>query len=195
MMINYRGRQACPLQHIHKKENLMKLNSQAQTDNRKPITATGRAFTLIEMLVVLALIMMVLGISIPFFANFAKGEKIKTAAKDIATVLNSARNFSITERKNYAVVFDYSASPAAYYIVDEANQIYGKKYVLPSPIKFYHPQEPAHPTTFPSDRAVFSSTGGLKTATGSVWLADQKGQTRRVTVSQTTGRVSIDTEP
>lgn len=171
------------------------MNYQPTTEHREPNTAAGKAFTLIEMLVVLAVIMMVLGISIPFFANFTKGAKLKTAAKDIATLLNTARSLSITERKNYAVVFDSTAPLPSYYIVDQANQIYGKKYVLPSPIRFSRPQDPAHTTTFPSDRAVFSSTGGLKTASGSVWLADQKGQLRRITVSQSTGRVTIDTEP
>lgn len=154
-----------------------------------------KAFTLMEMLVVLAVIVLLIGVSIPFFSSFNKGAKLKTAAKDVTAVLNTARNLSITYRKNYAVVFDTATSPHSYYITDEENQIYGKKYSLPSTLKFSHPQTPDNPTTFPADKATFSSTGGLTTSAGAVWIADKKGDFRRVTVSNTTGRVKIDKEP
>lgn len=148
-----------------------------------------------EMLVVMAVLILILGVSIPFFAGFSKGAKLKTAAKDITAVLNTARSYAITYRKNYSVIFDYSSRPHSYYITDETGVVLKKKYSLSSSIKFYRPSDPTHPTTFEANKATFSSTGGLTGSTGSVWLADKKGNTRRISVSNTTGKVSIDQEP
>ena len=148
-----------------------------------------------EMLIVLAVIVLLLGVSIPFFASFSKGAKLKTAAKDITAALNTARSLSITHRKNYSVNFEFSQQPHSFYITDESSQLYEKKHYLPSSIRFYRPHDPEHPTTFTSDKATFSSTGGLTGSAGSVWLADKKEDLRRISVSNTTGRVKIDKEP
>lgn len=154
-----------------------------------------KGFTLMEMLVVLAVVAMLLGVSIPFFASFTKGAKLKTAASDLTAILNTARSFAITYRQNYSVVFDSSSAPHSYYIVDNSGQVYGKKYNLPSGTKFSRPSSPEQATTFEADRAVFTSTGGLSGSSGSVWVADKKQDFRRVNVSNTTGRVRIDKEP
>ncbi len=148
-----------------------------------------------EMLVVLAVIALLLGVSIPFFSGFTKGAKLKTAAQDVSAVLNTARSLAITHRENYTITFDTSSYPHYYYISDGNEQLYGKKYSLPSAIRFYRPSEPDSPTTFNSDQTTFSSTGGLTGSAGSVWLADKKGNFRRISVANTTGRVTIDTEP
>ena len=154
-----------------------------------------RSFTLIEMLVVLAVIVLILGVSVPFFASFSKGAKLKTVASDVSEILNSARSLAITNRKNYSVVFDFIDYPHSYYIIDEKDQLFGKRYYLPSSIRFHRPNNPDSPTTFSSAKATFSSTGGLIGNSGSVWIADTKGGFRCVTVSNTTGRVKIDKEP
>ena len=164
-------------------------------ENRRQKTEDRKGFTLMEMLVVLAVIGLLLGVSIPFFSGFTKGAKLKTATKGVAALLNTARGLAITYRKNYSVIFDYSAQTHEYYIIDEEGQVYTKKYSLPSSIRFFRPSDPAHPTTFPSRAAAFSSAGGLTGSSGSVWLADKKGDIRRITVSNTTGRVRIDKEP
>ena len=148
-----------------------------------------------EMLIVLAVIVLLLGVSIPFFASFSKGTKLKSAAKGITAVLNTARSLSITHRKNYSVNFDFSQQPHSYYITDEDSQLHEKKYYLPSSIRFYRPQDPECPTTFISNKATFSPTGGLTGSAGSVWIADKKEDLRRISVSNTTGRVKIDKEP
>jgi Tfp pilus assembly protein FimT len=159
------------------------------------VLGSRKSFTLMEMLVVLGVVILLIGVSIPFFASFNKGAKLKTSAKGVAAVLNTARNIAITQRKNYSVTFDTSSHPHSYYITDKDEQLYKKKYSLPSSVKFYRPGKPNEPTTFPSDKATFSSTGGLTGSAGSVWLADKQGDIRRISVSNTTGRVKIDKEP
>lgn len=156
---------------------------------------TKKSFTLMEMLVVLAVIALLLGVSIPFFSSFTKGAKLKTAAKDITAVLNTARSYAITYRKNYSVTFDYENRPHSYYIIDEGGTVVKKKYYLPSAIRLYRPSDPNNPTTFDSNKATFSSTGGLTASAGSVWIADKREDFRRISVSNATGRVKIDKEP
>ncbi len=143
---------------------------------------TGKkAFTLMEMLIVLAVITLLLGISIPFVANFTKGAKLKTAAKDVFAILNTARNLSLTYRKNYSIIFDTSVTPHAYYIIDEDENVYRKKYSLPSSISF----------SVSDGRSTFSSTGGLATGSNSIAIFDSKGASRTITISSATGRIKI----
>lgn len=165
------------------------------TSTTGKINRLNTAFTLMEMLVVLAVIILLLGVSIPFFSSFTKGTKLKSAAKNVTVVLNTARSLSITERKNYSVVFNFSEQPHKYYIADPDGQLYGKEYILPSSVRFYRPSDPDNPTSFSEHQATFSSTGGLTGSKGAVWLSDKKENLRRITVSNTTGRVKIDTEP
>lgn len=160
------------------------------------ISITGkRAFTLMEMLVVLAVIVLLIGISIPFFASFTKGAKLKASTKDIMVVLNTARSLAITKRKNYSVTFDSATQPHSFYITDKDGEIYGKRYSLSSSVRFHRPQDPENPTTFFANKATFTPRGGLTAGTSSVWLADKKDNFRRITVFNTTGRVKIDQEP
>jgi len=160
------------------------------------IFITGKkAFTLMEMLVVLAVVVLLLGVSIPFFASFTKGAKLKTAGKNLIGILNTARSRAITYRKNYSVTFDTSTSPHSYYISDDEGEIYKKKYSLPSSIRFYRSQSPETPTTFTANQATFSPRGGLVGSAGAVWIADKREGFRRISVSNTTGRVKIDKEP
>lgn len=65
-----------------------------------------RSFTIIELLVVLSIIILVLGISTPYFAKFAQKSKLEAAARDIATALRTARMYAITNRKTYFVRFN-----------------------------------------------------------------------------------------
>ena len=152
-------------------------------------------FTLIELLVVMAVMVLLLGVSIPFFAGFSRGAKLKTAAKGITAVLNSARNLAITKRRNYSVLFNNSGRPHSYAIIDPQGAIYGKNYSLPSGIEFYRQSQPDQPTTFTANKVVFSSTGGLSGSSGSVWIADKKGNFRRISVSRSIGKVKIDQQP
>jgi len=144
-----------------------------------------RSFTLMEMLVVLAVIVLLLGVSIPFFASFTKGAKLKAATKDIMAVLNTARSLAITKRENYSVNFDYANTPHSFYITAEGGAVHGKEYILPSSIRFYRSQEPENPTSFSSGKVTFSPRGGLTSATGSVWITDKKNNFRRITVFNT----------
>ncbi|MDP2911924.1 MAG: GspH/FimT family pseudopilin [Candidatus Omnitrophota bacterium] len=158
------------------------------------ILKTGRlalGFTLVEMLVVLAIIGMLMGISLPFTSSFGKGLKIKTTARAIAGVLRVAKSNAVTLRKNYSVVFDVKKDE--YWIEDASGQVYEKKYSLPASIKFeVKDNKDADPVTFKDDRATFNSSGGMEESGGSVTFTDKQGDSRTISVIESTGKISIN---
>src|SRR5271163_621303 len=62
-----------------------------------------RGFTLVELLVVLAIVGMTLAIAVPFFAGHVTGASINAATSEISAALHSARSTAIVEDR--AVVF------------------------------------------------------------------------------------------
>ena len=152
---------------------------------------TIRAFTLAEMLIVLAIVGMIMAISIPFTSGFGKELRIKTAARAVAGIMNAAKSNAVTFRKNYSVVFDVKKSQ--YWIEDSSGQIYEKKYYLPGSIKFeVQGDKEADPVTFENDRATFNSSGAAEGASGTVTLTDKQGESKTISVAGATGNIAIN---
>lgn len=159
----------------------------------RPRNDNRRAFTLIEMLIVLAIIAMIMVISVPFTASFGKGLSIKTTARAIAGVMRVARSNAVTFRKNYSLVFD--VKKRQYWIEDEAGQLYEKKYNLPGPIGFLvKNSEDSDPVTFENDRVTFNPSGSVAGSDGSVTLTDKQGDSRTIYVTGATGKILIKSE-
>lgn len=157
------------------------------------ISGTGnrRAFTLVEMLVVLAIMAIIMAISVPFTSDFGKGLKIKTSAKAIAGILAVARSNATTLRRNFAVVFDVKKSQ--YWIEDDTGRIYEKKYGLPGSVKFeVNGGGETDPITFENDKVVFNSSGALEGESGSIIFRDKQGDSRTITITKTTGKITIN---
>ncbi|HRR28572.1 MAG TPA: prepilin-type N-terminal cleavage/methylation domain-containing protein, partial [Victivallales bacterium] len=81
------------------------------------------SFTLVELLVVMAIMAMLLYIATPAFEKMAKGGGSELAARNIYNYLSLSRNYAITNRQFVAVLFpmkgstDYPSSgiPSNYY--------------------------------------------------------------------------------
>jgi prepilin-type N-terminal cleavage/methylation domain-containing protein len=71
-------------------------------------------FTLIELIVVMAIIAIVVGISAPFFTSYYQAMKLRTAADEMATILNSARYQAIKQNTTVCVALN---SPKVQYHV------------------------------------------------------------------------------
>ena len=148
-------------------------------------------FTLVEMLVVLAIMAMIMAMSVPFTSGFGKGLKIKTTARAIAGIMRVAKSNAVTFRKNYSAVFD--VKEGRYWIEDDTGRVYEKKYSLPSLVKFeVKGNEEADPVTFENDRAVFNSSGSLEGVNGSVTFTDKQGDSRTISVVNTTAKITIN---
>lgn len=153
-----------------------------------------RGFTLVEMLVVLAIIGMLLGISLPFTSSFGKGLRIKTAARAILGTLRVARSNAITYRREYTAVFD--VENGEYWIEDSGGAIFEKKRRLARSIEFKTPasegEEAADPVTFEDDKVIFRSTGAIQGSSGSVSITDKSGDSRTISIIGSTGKITIE---
>lgn len=165
-----------------------------ETEKIKMISKIGnrRAFSLIEMLIVLAIMAMIMGISLPFTSGFGKGLKIKTTARAIIGMIRIARSNAATLRKNYSVVFD--VKKGQYWIEDGSGQIYEKKYPLPSSIKFeVESDENIDPITFENDKVTFNSSGLIEGTGGSVTITDKLGgSSRTISAAGATENITIN---
>jgi len=154
-------------------------------------TGKRKAFTLVEMLVVLAIIAMLLGISLPFTSGFGKGLRIKTAARAILGTLRVARSNAITYREKYSVIFDVDAGE--YWIEDSDARTFERKRRLPSSIEFRIPDdEEADPVTFEDDEVVFYTTGAAKGMSGSITITDRQGVSRVISIIASTGKITVE---
>jgi prepilin-type N-terminal cleavage/methylation domain-containing protein len=64
-----------------------------------------RGFTLLELMVVLAIMSMVIGMSIPAFSSYIRGSRLRSAAREISSTIMLARTQAITLREERAVMF------------------------------------------------------------------------------------------
>lgn len=71
---------------------------------------TEGGFSLMEIMVVLAIIAVLSSISAPALRGFAATRRLKTAAEAVADTLTFARDMAITERNTHLVVFDMDAN-------------------------------------------------------------------------------------
>ena len=148
------------------------------------------AFTLVEMLVVLAVISMLLGISVPFTSQFGKGLRIKTASRAIVASLRIAKSNAVTYRKKHSVIFDVANS--RYWIEDIDGKIFEKKRSLPSAVKFKDKDDDkTDPITFENDRVIFYSTGAIEGGAGSITITDRQGVSKTISILGSTGKISI----
>ncbi len=146
-----------------------------------------KAFTILEIIIVLAIMAMFFAISVPLFSKFTEKAKLDTAARSVTSALRTARSYAITKSSIYDVKFDTSTTPNTYYIRDEAASIIDKKYKLPSGVAFVN-------IGFTDGEAVFLSTGQLNESNPDTFVEviDNAGVSKRITVERTTGRTKID---
>ena len=95
-------------------------------------------YSLIEMTIVLFIILAFLAMSVPFFANFSSSTGLRTAEREIGTILRTARSYAISHNENYNVLCDTATDPDTYSIRRTAASTVpiDKVYQLPVGVNF-----------------------------------------------------------
>lgn len=70
---------------------------------------SSRGFTLIELLVVLAVLTLIVGVAAPLFSNALPGLELKSAAREVAAGLRSARSEAIARNREAAFTLDVAS--------------------------------------------------------------------------------------
>jgi type II secretion system protein H len=89
---------------------------------RGPCGSAQRGFSLVEILVVLAIFGTLLAIAAPNFLSATFPHmKLKSASRDIFSILQYARSKAVNSTQKYGVRFDLDASPKRYMVVTRAS--------------------------------------------------------------------------
>ncbi|MBU1045197.1 MAG: GspH/FimT family protein [Candidatus Omnitrophica bacterium] len=151
-----------------------------------------KAFSLIEIIVVLGIITMILGMTTVYFFNYKAGAALKISANNIMAALNQARSWAITRQIEHGVVFDLANSEYRVFAKPDlaTRQFVNKEMKTSSGVVI-------ESTTLPNDAlisnnpvAVFNITGSAE-ANASIFLKNSQGEYYTLTIVNATGRVRI----
>ena len=158
-------------------------NDQPPAPSPQPL---ARAMTLVELLVVLGIIGLIVGMSVPALTGYAKQARLKTTTRQIMGLLALARSMAISSHEDHAVVIDRQQGwlSVVNLTSDEALE---RVVRLPKGVSLEVEVggESSQETEF-----VFRPTGGLTGRTVSLVVAD-RDQHNTITVTSVTGAVSL----
>jgi len=95
-------------------------------------------YTLVELIIVLAIVGTVVSISVPFVSNFLFSTHLESSAEDIVSTLRWARRLAITKRKEHRVIFN--PQRGMYWLEDKEGNITGERRSLQENIVFADPE-------------------------------------------------------
>ena len=144
-----------------------------------------KGFTLVEMMVVIAIIGIVSAIAIPNFYSYAAGMKLRSASRDLYSTLQDTRMKAIRQSTRWAVEFPSSSSYRVVNCGPDNNCSANNVYHSTTNISQYSgiTASGAFPITFE-----FTSEGTCNA--GTITFTDPKLKTSRVEVSLS-GRIRI----
>jgi len=177
-----------------------------------PSSHQPRGFTLVEIMVVLAIMAILMGLSAMALSTYLPYSNLKRATRTIISLCQLARMEAIKRNTNVAVVFNAANRTCAVYTEDgpdnnwsteNDNELFRRFSLseLQGGIDFGHGaatktvsgasiSNSTSPLP-PSDRFVFNPRGGITGSLGTVYLQDRTGATMAVTVRSFSGSMLV----
>ena len=142
--------------------------------------------TLVELLVVLAIIGMIIGISVPGLTGYAKQVRLKTAARQVVGLLSLARSVAIGSHEDQTVVIDQARHEIR--LLDAGSGETSEHFVrLPSNLAM---SVRVGEEESQDAQLVFRSAGSLSGHSRSIVLADNN-KSFTISITAATGAISI----
>jgi len=143
--------------------------------------------TLIELLVVLGVIAIIVGLSVPALAGYAKQLRLKAITRQVVGLVSLARSLAITAHEDHAVVVDREEGELSV-VTLSSGEAQEQRVRLPqsTSVEVLMGGEPAAEA-----RVVFKPAGSLATRTMSLVLAD-RGRSHTITITGATGAITVD---
>jgi type IV fimbrial biogenesis protein FimT len=154
---------------------------------------TTRGFSLVEVLVVIAILAIVLTIAVPNFKKYIHNTNLKSAGRELAGDILNIKQTAVAQGVNYKVLLSQSGNnyiivkggPNSNDVYDYANEINK----TPSSFASY---VTINSVNYTSDQIVFKPRG--TTSAGNITLINDIGSTMKIT-SNLMGKVSVDYTP
>ena len=143
--------------------------------------------TLVELMVVMAIVVMMVGMSVPALGRYANQMRLKAATRHVVGFMLLARSMAISAHTDHAVVIDPGQHRLTVVNLDSGETL-EQAVRLPSSVtvELRVGGQPSKET-----KVVFPPTGSLMGRTTALVLSDRK-QHQTVTITGATGAVTVD---
>jgi prepilin-type N-terminal cleavage/methylation domain-containing protein len=118
-----------------------------------------KAFTLVELLIVMVIMAIIISMSIPAFIGIGRGADMRGTTRAISSTLSLCRQWAITHREKIIFHLNANETSSFYFVISEAGILIDKTNDVMGDVKFVI-------ANGESDSICFKSSGGLKIEPG-----------------------------
>lgn len=154
-----------------------------------PILATAKAFSLLELLIVMTLIGLITAVIAPNFGRSLPSLQARSSVNKIAAILRYARSQAVARQQVAQVMFDIPEHRVALLTNPTASKAGNETYLVPKNITM-HPSDPGL-TAEPNGSFTINFYPGGNSSGGKVTIAGESGRPYQIKVDFITGITEV----